>query len=91
MVGREDYALFYKTACNIFEETFEFINKTDDDYYFMNIASLKLLKHLNTTEMLMTSELDLNYVEEGFTYFDTSSVIVFLRVIYENLVTIGTL
>jgi hypothetical protein len=89
MVGREDYALFYKTACNIFEETFEFINQTDDDYYFMNIASIKLLKHLNTTEMLMTTELDLNYVEKGHTYYDTSSVIVFLRVIYENLVTIS--
>ncbi|MCZ2338660.1 MAG: hypothetical protein LC127_10765 [Chitinophagales bacterium] len=61
MVSSDDYALFYRTACNIFESGFEFINKADDNYYFMNVAAIKLLKHLNTTEMLMTSELDLNH------------------------------
>jgi hypothetical protein len=89
MVGREDYALFYRTACNIFEESFDFINKTDKNYFFMNVASIKLFKHLNTTEMLMTNELDFNYVEKGFTYYDISSVIALLRVSYENLVTIA--
>ncbi|EOY2463680.1 hypothetical protein ACOCGF_003331, partial [Vibrio cholerae] len=67
MVGSDDYALFYRTACNIFECSFEFINEANDSYYFMNVAAIKLLKHLNTTEMLMTSELDLNHVEQGFT------------------------
>lgn len=89
MVDSNDYALFYRTACNIFEAGFEFINEADDNYYFMNVAAIKLLKHLNTTEMLMTNELDLNYVEQGFTYYDTSSVIALLRVSYENLVTIA--
>ncbi len=89
MVGRDDYALLYRTACNIFETGFEFINEANNNYYFMNVAAIKLLKHLNTTEMLMTSELDLNYVEQGFTYYDTSSVIALLRVSYENLVTIA--
>lgn len=89
MVDSDDYALFYRTACNIFESGFEFINEADDNYYFMNVAAIKLLKHLNTTEILMTSELDLNHVEQGFTYYDTSSVIALLRVSYENLVTIA--
>ncbi|MEI8614313.1 DUF5677 domain-containing protein [Shewanella scandinavica] len=89
MVGRDDYALFYRTACEIFEAGFEFINKTDDNYYFMNVAAVKFLKHLNTTEMLMASELELNYVESGYIYYDTSSVIALLRVSYENLVTIA--
>lgn len=89
MVASNDYAFLYRTACYIFESSFEFINEADDNYYFMNVAAIKLLKHLNTTEMLMTSELDLNYVEQGFAYYDTSSVIALLRVSYENLVTIA--
>lgn len=89
MVSKDDYALFYNIACNIFESGYEFINETDENYYFLNVAAIKLLKHINTTEMLMTSELNLNYIEGRFTYYDTSSVIVLLRVCYENLVTIA--
>ncbi|EGR0228444.1 hypothetical protein FDE19_20840 [Vibrio parahaemolyticus] len=89
MVKSDDYALFYKVACNIFESGYEFINETDENYYFLNVAAIKLLKHINTTEMLMTSELDLNHIEGGFTYYDTSSVVALLRVCYENLVTIA--
>ncbi|OED62452.1 hypothetical protein A165_12760 [Vibrio tasmaniensis ZS-17] len=89
MVKKDDYALFYKVACNIFESGYEFINETDKNYYFLNIAAIKFLKHINTTEMLMTSELDLNHIEGGFTYYDTSSVVALLRVCYENLVTIA--
>lgn len=89
MVNRKDYAQFYSAACNIFESGYEFINEKDDNYYFMNVAAIKLLKHLNTTEIIMANELDLNYIVGEFTYYDTSSVVALLRVCYENLVTIA--
>lgn len=87
--GRNEYALLYRTATNVFESSFKYINETDESYYFMNVAAIKFLKHLNTTEMLATTELNLNHVDGGFTYYDTSSVIVLLRTSYENLVAIA--
>lgn len=89
IVGRDEYASLYRTACNIFESSFKYINEADEDYYFMNVAAIKFLKHLNTTEMMMTTELNINHVEGGFTYYDTSSVIVLMRTSYENLVTMA--
>lgn len=89
MVNQKDYSKFYRTACNVFESSFKFINEKDDNYYFMNVASIKLLKHLNTTEMLMASALKFNHLEKDYSYFDNSSVIALLRVSYENLVVIA--
>ncbi|WP_108944518.1 DUF5677 domain-containing protein [Shewanella halifaxensis] len=89
MVNKDDYALFYNIACNVFESGYAYINKADENYYFLNVAAIKFLKHINTTEMLMTSELDLNHLEGGFIYYDTSSVVTLLRVSYENLVTLA--
>ncbi|MFW9707099.1 DUF5677 domain-containing protein [Vibrio parahaemolyticus] len=89
MVYKDDYILFYKTACNIFESTFKFINDSDEDYYFLNVSSIKLLKHIHTTEMLMTTELAYEHIEGEFTYYDLSSVVSLLRVCYENIVAIA--
>lgn len=89
IIRRDEYASLYRTACNIFESSFKYINETEEDYYFMNVAAIKFLKHLNTTEMMMTTELDINHIDVGFTYFDTSSAIVLMRSSYENLVTMA--
>lgn len=89
MVSQKDYSKFYRIACNMFESGFKFINEKDDNYYFMNVASIKLLKHLNTTEMLMANTLEFNHLEKSYLYYDNSSVIALLRVSYENLVVIA--